>query len=707
MVKHRHTPVRRVRAAVGPVVERIEGRTLMSAGAVDPTFGTAGVLPDNVLAVDAHGRSLIGGSVLLPDPAAAVAGRSAPLTHVNEYVSAVTRLNPDGSVDTTFGTGGTATFGVAHSFYASVEQILVEPSGKILATGTGAGGDGGTLVQLTASGQVDTTFGTGGTVDTEAPAVLGPDGKITVANPNNDPTTVLRFTAAGQPDPTFGTAGRVDLTGIETAGAFELPADATASATVDSAGRTLVELAEQRKTNGTYVLVVLRLTAAGLLDGTWGTGGEAVAAIGDNYPDATVGPAVAPDGTVYAAVADTGSTGNAVTGPQSILYALADDGRAISDGPVTIPADGVMVDGLAVDAVGRPVLLLTQADPVTSESIPVIERLNPVPVGGVPTFDPTFAASGSVALAETGSETLNLFLDPAGRIVVSDGTNATRVLTAGPSSVAADADYGVAQIGTAGSYHSLGNTLAKAFDQNLSTFYDGHDAVGDWAGLDLGSAVPLVQVAFAPRAGYAARMVGGQFQVSSTADFSADVHTVYTVTAPPPAGTLTTVALGRVGAYRYVRYLGPAGGECNVAEVQVRVAGYTQIAGTAIGTAGSYKNQGNTIANAFDGSTATFVDAPTASGSYVGEDFGSATGVYQVRLAPRAGYESRMVGGQIQASDTADFAHPIDVYTIETAPPAGTLTDLSLYPEVGVHRYWRYLGPTGEEDNIAELEFDA
>jgi len=42
------------------------------------------------------------------------------------------------------------------------------------------------------------------------------------------------------------------------------------------------------------------------------------------------------------------------------------------------------------------------------------------------------------------------------------------------------------------------------------------------------------------------------------------------------------------------------------------------LTGTVIGTSGSYNNQGNTAAKAFDGNLSTFFDAPTASGSYAG-----------------------------------------------------------------------------------------
>ena len=63
-------------------------------------------------------------------------------------------------------------------------------------------------------------------------------------------------------------------------------------------------------------------------------------------------------------------------------------------------------------------------------------------------------------------------------------------------------------IGTAGSYQSKGNTIANAFDGNLSTFFDAPSPSGDWVGLDLGTAKVVDEIRFAPRVGYESRMVG-------------------------------------------------------------------------------------------------------------------------------------------------------------------------------------------------------
>lgn len=123
-------------------------------------------------------------------------------------------------------------------------------------------------------------------------------------------------------------------------------------------------------------------------------------------------------------------------------------------------------------------------------------------------------------------------------------------------------------IGTTGSYQNKGNTIAKVFDGNLTTFFDGASANGNWAGLDLGSAKVIRQISFAPRAGYAGRMVSGVFQGASAGDFSTGVVNFLTINAPPAASAQTAVLLGNSTAFRYVRYLSPAGSYGNVADIR-------------------------------------------------------------------------------------------------------------------------------------------
>ena len=230
-------------------------------------------------------------------------------------------------------------------------------------------------------------------------------------------------------------------------------------------------------------------------------------------------------------------------------------------------------------------------------------------------------------------------------------------------------------IGTAGSYRDHGTTIANAFDNNLSTYFDAPSANGDWVGLDLGTKYSITQINFAPRTGFAGRMIGGVFQGSNDPTFTTGMVPLATITTAPVTGVFTTVTLSNPSAFRYVRYLSPTGGYGNVAEIQFfglpATQTTTQLTGTVFGTPGSYQNDGNTIANVFDGSLSTFFDSPTGNGNYVGLDLGTAHTITQISYAPRAGWAQRMVGGIFQASNSADFSTGVvlgSLYQITTAP---------------------------------------
>lgn len=123
-------------------------------------------------------------------------------------------------------------------------------------------------------------------------------------------------------------------------------------------------------------------------------------------------------------------------------------------------------------------------------------------------------------------------------------------------------------IGTTGSWgDDPATTRDAALDGDVATYYDGANATGDWVGLDLGSVRVISEISYAPRPGWAGRMTGGVFEASNTADFSSGVVTLHTVPSAPPELAYTTVAVTDTNAYRYVRYLGPTDGYCNVAEI--------------------------------------------------------------------------------------------------------------------------------------------
>ncbi|MBI4238117.1 MAG: Ig-like domain-containing protein [Deltaproteobacteria bacterium] len=140
----------------------------------------------------------------------------------NQDTFVVQRYTADGALDPTWSDDGTATVPIGTSLVYTT-AIALTPDGNVLAAGSAAGGDFSynqiVLTQLNNTGAVDTAFGTDGVTVTDAGAVAGtislvvqPDGKILVGGWVDNVTRdflLLRYTATGALDTTFGTNGRV------------------------------------------------------------------------------------------------------------------------------------------------------------------------------------------------------------------------------------------------------------------------------------------------------------------------------------------------------------------------------------------------------------------------------------------------------------------------------------------------------------------
>lgn len=138
-----------------------------------------------------------------------------------------------------------------------------------------------------------------------------------------------------------------------------------------------------------------------------------------------------------------------------------------------------------------------------------------------------------------------------------------------------------------------------------------------------------------------------------------------------------------------------------------------QLGGTIIGTAGSWDNRPDgTKEAALDGDPNTFFDSLTGDGSWVGLDLGSGktARLSKILFRPRpesdqdSGFAQRMVGGQFQIANKADFSDAVTVFTITNAPVQGKMTE-QLIANPTPFRYVRYLSPNGSNGNVGEVEF--
>jgi uncharacterized delta-60 repeat protein len=133
---------------------------------------------------------------------------------------AVVRFNADGSLDTSFDTDGKVTTPIG-SGTDEAYSVVLQSDGKIILSGYSVGANRDfTVVRYNADGSLDTSFGTGGKVTTpigsgndEANSVvLQSDGKIILSGYSvgaNTDFAVVRYNADGSLDTSFDTDGKV------------------------------------------------------------------------------------------------------------------------------------------------------------------------------------------------------------------------------------------------------------------------------------------------------------------------------------------------------------------------------------------------------------------------------------------------------------------------------------------------------------------
>ena len=175
-------------------------------GSLDKSFGKGGKV-NTVLGDDDEANAV----VLQPDGKLVAAGDS----------FALARYNADGSLDTSFGTGGKVTTPFGYG-YGDAFALVLQPDGKLVAAGESFATETGSnyefaLARFNADGSLDTSFGTGGKVTTAFGSdnagafalVLQPDGKLVAAGDTRTEFALARFNADGSLDPSFGGDGRV------------------------------------------------------------------------------------------------------------------------------------------------------------------------------------------------------------------------------------------------------------------------------------------------------------------------------------------------------------------------------------------------------------------------------------------------------------------------------------------------------------------
>ncbi len=196
----------------GTVNGRLIVAELLPNGRPDPAFGQGGVRITSVKLLPWQLLSLPGGEIMVLGPSRSPGEQEPVVTNFPDWQ--LLRLRSDGTVDSSFGHAGLLTAGgirVASEGPNSEVQPEVTPTGGVmLPTIIGPVFSISTvsaLVRLNADGSRDSSFASGGTFqlpgNLAAFSVLA-DGSTVVAMRARTGTALIRLTAAGVADPTFG-----------------------------------------------------------------------------------------------------------------------------------------------------------------------------------------------------------------------------------------------------------------------------------------------------------------------------------------------------------------------------------------------------------------------------------------------------------------------------------------------------------------------
>lgn len=455
---------------------------------------------------------------------------------------AITRVDANGRLDPTFGSGGIAWVNVSSAPFAAAPNA---PSGAAQAGPTGAGELArGVVVQsdgkIVVSGQAETPSGAG-----------KPDSR-------DVDIYVTRFNANGTVDPSFGAGGvrRIDLSdGITVASG---PSATTTSVRGDQGyglsirpdDRLLITGVKGSDTSDNVTrpdqdLAVVQLTRDGALDGTFGTGGVAVA----RTPNVNENPRqglVQGDGKFV-----TTAYGNPTGSPtRPILYRFTTAGTldasfgtgGIGTGAVGGAAGRAEVYGVVAQGDKYVLAGYGSRNETPTNTDLVLYRFH-----GDGTWDQGFGRDGLVTYTGTGGadRARNITALADGRIVAVGGTE----VSTSPSSTDA-LIFVVKPDGTPDTTAGPGGTVTVDFGGPQDFFY-GVAAIGTkvvasgylGAASTAGDDAALVRVDLTPAA--------AEPPATTTPSAAVPPATIPPATAPPKAKSRTagkvTVSCGRIG----------------------------------------------------------------------------------------------------------------------------------------------------------------
>jgi uncharacterized delta-60 repeat protein len=398
------------------------GNSNPASGSLDTSFGINGEVTTGIGGSDDGASS----AAIQSDGKIVAAGH---VYNGTNYDFAVVRYNTDGSLDTSFGSGGKVTTAIGATDEAA-SAVAIQSDGKIVAAGYVYNGTDNdfAVVRYNTDGTLDLSFGTGGKVMTDfgmgsdlaSGVAIQSDGKIVAAgyasNGVNLDFAVVRYDTGGNLDTNFDTDGMVTT-------AIGGSDDGASAVVIQSDGKIVAAGYANNGTDDDFAVV--RYDTNGNLDTTFDTDGKVTTDIGGS--DDAYQVAVQSDGKIVAA-------GSAfVTSRNEFAVARYNSDGTIdttfdSDGRVTtLVGSSNAAFGVAIQSDGKIVAAGSASNGLDDDF--AVVRYNSD--GGL---DTGFGTGGTVTTAIGGSD------DGASSVVIqSDG----KIVAAGGSYNGTDIDFAV------------------------------------------------------------------------------------------------------------------------------------------------------------------------------------------------------------------------------------------------------------------------
>ena len=270
MCPSRWSARRRVSWPLSVATELLETRCLLSAGDLDPSFGTGGIVTTSgsgasSVAIQSDGKIIVSGG-----------GDNGGFT--------LARFNANGSLDTTFDRDGklTTDFGL---IVGGAFSVAIQSDGKIVAAG---GNNDFALARYNTNGSLDTSFDGDGklTTDFGTPTdrafsvAVQSDGKIVAVGQSESGFAVARYNKNGSLDTSFNGTGMLTTT-------FNSSSDVAASVAIQSDGKIVVAGTTFHAGTG-YDFALARFNSDGSLDTMFGDDGKQIANIPGGFANSVV-----------------------------------------------------------------------------------------------------------------------------------------------------------------------------------------------------------------------------------------------------------------------------------------------------------------------------------------------------------------------------------------------------------------------------------